>query len=175
MLNRRGWKLRHKEGGWRAKNLLRVFGRRENRSLAYDVSSQGWIFLAILYGLPTRKTWSFIKALRSLRKKERAAILDCISVFEVCQRDISKIKFLMCGLWENYVGKSFLALKYITRNIFKTWTRQWRTSRILENHVRQSLVDYGWVLPMYLKCQVFIHKINGGSFCLKSFPLFLYI
>lgn len=173
MLNGRGWKLRHKEGRWRAKNLLWVVGRTENRSLAYDVLSQGWIFLAISYGLPAWKTWSFIKALRSLRK--RAAILECISVFEVCQSVISKIKFLMCGLWENYVGKSFLALKYITRNIFKTWTRQWRTSRILENDAQQSSVDYGWVLPMCLKCQAFIHRINGGSFCLKSFPLFLYI
>lgn len=113
--------------------------------MAYDVPSQGWIFLAISYGLPAWKTWSFIKALRSLRK--RAAILECISVFEVCQSVISKIKFLMCGLWENYVGKSFLALKYITRNIFKTWTRQWRTSRILENDAQQSSVDYGWGAP----------------------------
>lgn len=82
----------------------------------------------------------------------------------------------MCGLWENYAGKSFVALKYITRNIFKTWNRQCRTSRILENDAQQSLVDsYGWVLPMYLKCQICIQRINGGSFCLKSFPLFLYI
>lgn len=45
----------------------------------------------------------FIKSLGLLKK--RAAILEYISVFEVCQSDISKIKFLMCGLWEIYVWK----------------------------------------------------------------------
>lgn len=93
-----------------------MFGRTENRSLAYDVPSQGWIFLAISHGLPARKTQNFIKALGRLNKS--AAILECISVYEVCQHGISKIKFLMCGLWEIYGGKSFLALKYIARNIF---------------------------------------------------------
>lgn len=63
---------------------------------------------------------NFIKALGSPNK--RAAILECISVFEVCQGDISKIKFLMYGLQKIYVWKSFLALKYRTRNIFRPGT-----------------------------------------------------